>query len=104
MVALALISLALLSACGASAGDAEQAIVDQSHERLTEPECDEFDFDSASGEKSFLCSAAQPGGRRIKLMVMFGEKGRDPFILEWPCVSAGIRWKAIRGHPALQCG
>jgi hypothetical protein len=103
-VALALLSLTMLSACGVSAGDAEQEIIDQSHEHLTEPECNEFDLDSASREKAFLCSAAQSGGRHIKLMVMFGEEGRDPFILEWPCVSAGTRWRAIREHPALRCG
>jgi hypothetical protein len=94
----------MLSACGVSDGDAEQAITAQSHERLTEPECEDFDFDSASHETTYLCSAAQPGGRRIKLMVMFGEKGRDPFIIEWPCVAAETRWRAIRRHPSLHCG
>jgi hypothetical protein len=102
--ALALGSWAVLSACAASAGDGEQAIVDQSHGRLTEPECEEFDTDTASLEKSFECSAAQPGGRRIKLMVFFAEKGRDLLVLEWRCISAGTRWKAIRRHPALRCG
>jgi hypothetical protein len=97
-----LLSLGMLSACGTSAGDAEQAITDQSHERLTEPECEEFDRDMA--EKSFECSAANPGGRRIKVMVFFGEEGDETLILEWPCVSAGTRWKAIRRHPALRCG
>ncbi len=103
-MALGLLSLAVLSACGASAGDAEKAITDQSNERLAEPQCKKFDFDPASYETAFLCSAVQPGGRRIKLMVMYGEKGHDPFILEWPCVSAGTRWRAIRKHPALRCG
>jgi hypothetical protein len=95
----------MLSACGVSdSSDAEQAITTQSHERLMEPECEKFDFDSASHETTFLCSAAQPGGRRIKLMVSFGEGGRDPLILEWPCVSAALVWKEIRRNPALRCG
>lgn len=100
---LVLLSLGMLSACGVSAGDAEQAITDQSHERLTEPKCEEFDRDM--GEKSFECSAANPEGRRIKVMVFFfGEEGDETSVLEWPCVSAGTRWKAIRKHPELRCG
>ena len=104
-MALALLSLTVLSACGVSTGDAEQAITDQSHERLTEPECEEFDRDL--GEKTFECSAAQPGGRRIKLMVTLPLKEsemRETLVLEWPCLSAGTRWKALRRYPALRCG
>lgn len=97
------LSLGMLSACGTSASDAEQAITDQSHERLAEPDCEEFDRDMA--EKSFECSAANPAGRRIKVMVFFfGEDGGETAVIEWPCVSAGTRWKAIRKHPALRCG
>jgi hypothetical protein len=92
----------MLSACGTSAGDAEQAITDQSHERLTEPACQEFDRDMA--EKSFECSAANRGGRRIKIMVFFGGERDEALILEWPCVSAGTRWRAIQSHPAMRCG
>lgn len=99
---LVLLSLGVLSACGTSVGDAEQAITDQSHGRLMEPECEEFDRDM--DEKSFECSAANPGGRRIKVMVDFDEEADEALILEWPCVSAGTRWKAIREHPALRCG
>jgi hypothetical protein len=103
VVVAVLFALTMLSACGTSAGDAEQAITDRSHERLTEPECEEFDRDM--GEKSFECSAANPGGRRIKVMVSFGdEEGGETLILEWPCVSAGTRWKALREHAALRCG
>jgi hypothetical protein len=104
-VGLALLSLAMLSACGVSAGNAEQAITDQSHGRLTEPECEEFD--RGLGEKTFDCSAAQPGGRRIKLLVTLPEPGseiHETLILEWPCLSAGTRWQAVRKHPALRCG
>lgn len=100
---LVLFSLGMLSACGTSAGDAEQAIVDRSDERLTEPNCEEFDRDL--DEKSFECSAANPGGRRIKVMVFFsGEEGDGTLVLEWACVSAGTPWKAIRRHPELRCG
>jgi hypothetical protein len=100
-VGLAFLSLATLSACGVAAGDAEQAITDHSHGRLSEPECDEFDTDFE--ETSFECSAARPGGHRIKLTVDFSGKGGDPLILEWPCLSAGMRWKATQ-KPALRCG
>jgi hypothetical protein len=98
-----LLSLGMFSACGASTGDAEQAIIDKSHERLTEPKCEEFDRDM--GEKSFECSAGNSEGRRIKVMVFFfGEEGSETSVIEWPCVSAETRWKAIRRHPELRCG
>ena len=104
LLALALLALATLSGCGGSTGDPGQVIVDQSHGRLTEPECHELDFDYASGERTYLCSAAQPHGRRIKPMVMLGEHVRAPLVLEWPCVSARIPWKAIRRRPELHRG
>jgi hypothetical protein len=96
------LSLALLTACGVSAEDAERAITDQSNGDLTEPECDKFDTDF--GERTFECSAAERDGRRIKLMVSFMEKSESPLIVEWPCLSADARWKAISKHPALRCG
>jgi hypothetical protein len=103
-IALALVSLTVLSACGVSADDAEQAITDQSHERLTEPECEEVDRDFE--EETFVCSAAQPDGRRIKLQVWVNEKRDEPEIsvIEWPCLSAETPWRPIRRNPALRCG
>jgi ABC-type glycerol-3-phosphate transport system substrate-binding protein len=65
ILALLLASATLLTACGTSTSDAEQAILD--HSSLTDPACDTFDRDF--DELSFACSAAKPGGNRIKLMV-----------------------------------
>jgi hypothetical protein len=102
---LALICTLLLSACGSSrsTGDAEESISDQSHQGLSDPECND-----AAGEPTFQCSAAEPNGGRIKVLVTFPgpseESGKAPMILVWPCVPAKTSWKAIRQHPALRCG
>jgi hypothetical protein len=102
-----IVSIAL-SACGhsgVSTSDAEQAISDHAHGRLTDPECeDALGQQSESGERSFECSAVQPRRRRIKLMVYFSNKGAEPLIEEWPCLPGGTRWKALQKHPALRCG
>jgi len=91
----------MLSGC-TTAGDAEDAISDQSHGRLTDPDCEKFDDDM--GETTFVCSA-DDGKGRIKLMVSFAREGDlPPLVTEWPCVPDAILWKQIRHDPALQCG
>jgi hypothetical protein len=87
--------------CGCTtAGDAEHAISERSHGRLTDPECEKFDDDM--GEVTFACSA-DDGIGRIKLMVGYPAESNRAFVTEWPCVRETVRWKEIRRHPALQC-
>ena len=99
--ALVLVCTLTLSACGSSwsAGDAEEAISDQSHRRVTDPECI-----NEVGEPTFQCSAANSNGHRIKVLVMFPnaseESSKAPLILVWPCVSGKDE---LEGDPQASC-
>jgi hypothetical protein len=91
-----LTAMIVLSGCGGtSSSGAEQAISQHSSSRLTDPQCAEVGRDGK--ELTYHCTAAQPEGRRIKLLVdLISDAPDDGMILAWPCVSAEEPWRAIR--------